>query len=317
MILLLILISIILAVNMGVSGFSVSFTPSYGSNTLNKNNAALLYTLCVLAGGLLIGPRVVETLTSKISGTIFNPLSGLIIIGVCTLTMFLSNVLNVPQSTSFITVSSFVGAGLYYGNVEWLTILKIMVFAIIFSGLSFVATVLIKRKFYPPHQNNLRFYEKYFVHRNNFRKFIIFTDMYAAFGIGTNNVANVVAPVITSLKVSTPLALLFIAPLFGLGAFFMGGRLIHSFSKDIISFGEFSAVIISFVTATFVIVASLLGLPTPYVQFATFSLLGVSCVKDGLNHTVKKGIVKKIFWIWIIMPLVTVLFSYGLHLFFI
>ncbi|MDP3791693.1 MAG: inorganic phosphate transporter [Candidatus Omnitrophota bacterium] len=306
-------VAIFLALNMGISGFSVSFAPSFGSNVLSKNKAALFYGLCVIAGGCLVGPRVVETLVKKISYTEISLLSGGIIIAASAITMFLSNVLKVPQSTSFVTVASFVGAGLFYGRVNWYTVGKILMFALAFSIISFILTIFIKRKIYPPRHGNLRFYENFFVHREKFKKFIIIHDMYAGFSVGTNNVANVVAPLTGLLGMGNLFWLFAISPFFGLGAYFAGERMIKSVSKDIIPVGEFSASIVSFITATFVLLASLLGLPTPYVQFTTFSLLGISCVKDGFKVTAEKSIVKRILWVWVLVPIFTALLSFGIH----
>lgn len=308
-----ILIAIFLAMNMGISGFSVSFAPSFGSNVLSKNKAALLYGICVIAGGCLVGPRVAETLMTKISYAHLGIFSAAIILASCAVTMFLSNALKVPQSTSFVTVASFVGMGLFYGKVNWHTVIKILIFAVIFSIVSFALTIIIKRKIYPPRQGNLPFYEKFFIHREKFKKFIIFHDMYAGFSVGTNNVANVVAPLLASLGRGNIFWFLLISPLFGLGAFLGGGRVINSVSKEIIPVGEFSASVVSFITATFVLIASFLGLPTPYVQFTTFSLLGISCIKDGFKHTSEKSIVKRILWVWILVPIFTAVLSYGLH----
>jgi sulfate permease len=305
--------AVFLALNMGISGFSVSFAPSFGSNVLTKNKAVLIYGLCVIAGGCLVGPRVVETLVKKISYTELSLLSGGIIITSSAITMFLSNVLKVPQSTSFVTVSSFVGAGLFYGSVNWHTIGKIILFAAVFSIISFILTVIIKRRIYPPRQGNLVFYENFFVHREKFKKFIIIHDIYAGFSVGTNNVANAVAPLAASLGMGSLFWLLAVSPIFGLGAYFGGERVIHSVSKDIIPIGEFSASVVSFITATFVLVASLLGLPTPYVQFTTFALLGISCVKDGFKATAEKSIVKRIICVWILVPVFTALLSLIMH----
>ena len=311
-----ILVSVFLAMSMGVSGFSVSFAPSFGSSVLKKNKAALLYGLCVIAGACLVGPRVVETLVRKISYTPLNAVSSGIILTSCAITMFLSNTLRVPQSTSFVTVASFVGSGLFYGKVNWHTVEKILAFAVIFSVVSFILTIIIKRKVYPPRQNNLSFYEKFFVHKDKFKKFIVFSDMYAGFSVGANHVANVVAPLVVLLGMGNLLLLLVISPLFGLGAYFWGEKLIHSVSKDIIPVGEFSASIISSITATFVLIASFLGLPTPYTQFIIFSFLGISCVKDGFKNSSEKLMVKRILWVWILVPLFTVLLSFCLHFIF-
>ncbi|MDP3789391.1 MAG: inorganic phosphate transporter [Candidatus Omnitrophota bacterium] len=313
MIIVLLITSVFLAMNMGVSGFSVSFAPSYGSNILNKNKAALLYGFCVILGACLIGPRVAETLVNKISYTQLGVLSAGIILISCAITMFLSNILKVPQSTSFVTVASFLGAGIYYGKVNWGTIGRILAFAAVFSLVAFVLTIVIKRMIYPPHESNLKFYETFFAHRSKFKKFVIFHDMYAGFSVGTNNVANVVAPLLISLGGGNLFWFLIVSPLFGIGSYLWGERVIRSVSKDIIPVGEVSASIVSFITATFVLLASFLGLPTPYVQFTTFSLLGISCVKDGFSHTWGKSIVKRIFWVWILVPLFTIFLSFILH----
>jgi phosphate/sulfate permease len=313
----LIMISSFLALNMGVSGFSVSFTPSYGSRILNKSKAAVLYGICVFMGGILIGPRVVQTLANRISLQQISPVSGLLILFSAGTMMFLSNILKIPQSTSFVTVAGFLGAGLYYGKVNWLTITVIVVAAVIFSVLSFVLTFFIKGKIYPPRQKNLRFYENFHIHRNKFKKFVILTDMYSAFGIGTNNVANVVAPIVGSMSINPLLVLAIAAPLFGLGAYISGEKVINTVSRNIVPIGEISAAIISFITASFVILASTLGLPTPYVQFATFSVLAISCIKDGTRSTLKKSIFKRIVSVWILIPLFTTFLSYLLHLIFI
>lgn len=305
-----------LALNMGVSGFSVSFTPSYGSRILNKSKAALLYGVCVLAGGILIGPRVVHTLAGKISLHQISPVSGFLILFSAGTMMFLSNILKIPQSTSFVTVASFLGAGLFYRKVNWQTIMIIIIVAVIFSSLSFIFTFFIKGRIYPPHQKNLRFYENFHIHRNKFKKFIVLTDMYSAFGIGTNNVANVVAPIVGSMPLNPFFALAIAAPLFGLGAYISGEKVINTVSRDIVPVGEISATIISFITASFVIIASLLGLPTPYVQFTTFSVLAISCVKDGIGYTLGKSIFKRIISVWIFVPLFTAFLSFLLHLIF-
>ena len=315
--LLLIITSVFLALNMGISGFSVSFSPSYGSRLLDKRKAAVLYGLCVLAGGVLIGPRVIQTLLGKISLQQINPLSGLLILVSAGAMMFLSNLLKIPQSTSFVTVAAFLGAGLYYRKVNWMTILIILSVAVVFSLLSFMITFWFKRKIYPPRQKNFRVYEKFHLHRSNLKRFIILTDLYSAFGIGTNNVANVVAPLVGSMPISPVFALVLAAPLFGVGAYLSGDKVINTVSRDIIPIGEISATIISLITASFVIIASLLGLPTPYVQFTTFSILAVSCVKDGVAHTLGKAIFKKIIFVWILVPLFTVALSLLLHLIFV
>lgn len=309
----LLIISIFLGMNMGASGFSISFTPSYGSGLLTRKKAILFYTIFVLIGGVLIGPRVITTLTTKISQTSFGEYSGLIIIISSGLMMFLTNLLRIPQSTSFITVSAFTGAAFYYHQVNWHTIIKILYIAVLFCILAFLITYFIKKIFYPPRNSNFRLYEKSFVHNNKLKKFIVWTDFFSAFAVGTNNIANVVAPILLSVSVNPILCILPIGLSFGIGGLVFGKGVINTISKEIIPIGQISAGIISLVTSSFVIIASLLGLPTPYVQFTTFSVLAISSVKDGFYLTYKKSVVKKIISVWVALPILTFLLSYLLH----
>jgi sulfate permease len=308
------LASVFIAINMGVSGFAISFTPSYGSGIIKRNTASFFYTIFVILGALLVGGRVVETLTTKLSSS-YSANSGLIIILVSGFVMFLANILKIPQSTSFVTVGAFSGAAYYYSkSVNIIMLLKILFFAILFCVLAFFITYFIMKKFfYPPGPNNFRLYEKSFVHKNKIRRFILYTDFYSSFAVGTNNVANVVAPILLMFKFDTKLLLFIVGLFFGLGSLFFGKKVINSVSKEIIPIGEISAFIISFITASFVVLASILGLPTPYVQITTFSVLAISVVKDGFFYTFKKSIVKRIFYVWFLCPFLSFILSYLAH----
>ncbi len=307
-------ISIFLAVNMGASGFSIAFTPSYASGIVKRKTAVFLFSVFVVAGAFLVGPRIVETLTSRLAGQITDPNSGLIILSSATLTMFLANLLKVPQSTSFVMVGAFAAAGLFFGEVNVRTLIEIFAFAVIFSALSFVVTYLAIRKFYPLTARNMVLHEKIVRNKTLIRRFILFTDCYSGFAIGTNNVANVIAPLLIGGAIfNMPLLFVLFALLFGAGALVMGKGNIDTLSRDIIPIGEVSAGIISLVTSNFVIVASLLGLPAPLVQFTTFSVLAISMVKDGFRQTSGKKIVLRIFSVWLIVPVAAVAISWLMH----
>lgn len=202
------------------------------------------------------------------------------------------------------------------------------IFYVAASGciLAFLTTYFIKKIFYPPRNSNFRLYEKSVLHSKKIKKFIILTNCYSSFAVGTNNVANVVALIMLVKSLNSAYGdfgqfnllrwIIFIAVSFGLGSLFFGKGTIDTISKEIIPIGEIFAGIISLVTASFVVIASLLGFLTPYVQLATFSVFAISAVKDGLYLIWKKAIVKKIICICIITPFVTFLLSYYLHLIF-
>ncbi|MGC8765987.1 MAG: anion permease [Brevinematia bacterium] len=307
-------ISMFLAINMGASGFSISFAPSYGCGLLKRKNAILLYSIFLFIGALLVGHKVVDTLTLKLVRGFDNPISGLIILFSASTTMFLANILKIPQSTSFVMVGAFTGSGIYYGKTNFLKLAEIFGVALVFSLLAFGVTYALMSLFYPPKERNFRLYEKFAANNKLLRNFILYTDCYSAFAVGTNNVANVVAPVIISgLALPSLFLLAIFAPFFGLGGFLFGKGVINTISKEIIPLGEISAGVVSLVTSSFVIFASLLGMPTPYVQFTTFAILAISAIKDGIGLTARKLLVKKIIFTWILIPIITGVLSYLLH----
>ncbi len=106
----LIIISIFWAMNMGASNFAVFFAPSVGSNLIRRNKALLLFTIFVLLGSILVGGRVAKTLSGKIiSSEFITSQVVLIILFSAGISLFLANILRIPQSTSIITVGSFIG----------------------------------------------------------------------------------------------------------------------------------------------------------------------------------------------------------------
>ncbi|URA09228.1 inorganic phosphate transporter [Thermospira aquatica] len=313
MVIMTIVISIFLAINMGASGFSVSFAPSYGCDLVKHKKAVITYTFCVMLGALLLGKRVVETLNTKLTLQL-EPLSGLIIILATSFSLFITNLFKLPQSTSFVIVGAFAGAGLFYHKVNIWKIIEIFGIALIFSLGAFFFTFFLMKIFYPPKETNFRLHEKIFANNTIMNVFILAANSYGAFAIGTNNVANVVAPLLLLPGAQNPVGLILVfSPLFGLGGLLLGSGLLKTVSKDIIPLGQISAIIVSFVTSTFVIAASWLGLPTPYVQFTTSSILAISAIKDGVITTSKKALVQKILFSWFLVPLVTGGLTYTIH----
>ena len=312
---LLIVISIFWAMNMGASGLAVSFAPSVGSNIIRKNKAVLFFTIFVLLGSLLVGPRVAKTLSSKIIAPEFitQEVVLIILISACS-ALFLANILKIPQSTSIITVSSFVGAGLYFKSLNF-SLIRYLIFVWVgVSVLSYFLTYFIARKIYPPRQENLRFYEKFFWHQDKLKKWTLFTDYYSAFGIGTNNVANVVGPLIAANIINPNVGFLIFSLLFGLGGLILGKGVLNTVSKEIVPLGTISASIVSLVVSTFIIICSLLGLPAPYVQFSSLSILAIHTVKEEKNHnqTFTHPITKKILKVWMLTPILSIIICYSI-----
>lgn len=314
-ILLLIIISICWAMNMGASGLAVSFAPSVGSNIITRKKAVVFFTIFVLIGALLAGGRVAGTLSSKIIAPEFitQPVVLVILFSAC-IALFLANVFNIPQSTSIIIVSSFAGAGLYFNSLNLALIGYLLIIWAGGSLLSYFLTYFIARRIYPPRQRNLRFYERFLCRQDKLRKWTLFTDYYSALGIGTNNVANVVGPLIAADIIKPYAGFLIFSLFFGWGSLLLGKGVLNTVSKEIIPLGDISASLVSLIVSTFIIICSLLGLPAPYVQFSSLAILAIHTVKEEKKHcqTLAHPLTKKILRVWAFTPVLSVIICYSI-----
>lgn len=306
MVILLIIIVIFFAMNMGGGGIASAFSAGYGSKMIKKKFAVILFTIFVFLGAFSIGRNVVETLSSGIiSKEFINFDVALIIILSATLTLTLANFLKIPQSTSMVTVGAMVGAGIFFGHIYYMVLFPMFLTWIILPVISYVLTYYLYKIMYPPSNRNLWIYEKFLAKEKSLRLFTLVASCYGAFAIGTNNVANAVGPLVGAGTITPSLGLLLVTPFFGLGGLVIGKKTIGTFGNEIVPLGTMSAPLISFVTGTLLILASVLGFPFPYVQLTGLSTLAISSVKNGHKYTMSQNVVKKIFMIWTITLLVS------------
>lgn len=303
---------IFFSLNMGASGIAPSFAAVYGARLIRKNRALLIFTLFVILGALALGKNVALTLgKGLLPQKLMNFDIALIILTSATLSLFLANLLKIPQSTSQVTVGSIVGIGLYFRELNFATLfLKILPMWIILPLLSYILTFLLYRKIYPPGHDNLHIYQKVFANEKKLKLSSLLVSCYVAFAIGTNNVANAVGPLFGAGIIRPVLGLLLLAPLFGIGAGLMGKGTLETAGKEIVPLGIMSCTLVAFVTATLLIFASLLGIPQSLVQLNIFSIFAISCLKNGHKCTLDHHITQKTFWVWVITPILSLAVSY-------
>ncbi len=312
---LLITIAAFLAMNMGASGMAVSFAPSLGGKLISRKVAVLSFTSLILLGSLVTGRRVAHTLSGRIvSPEDLDSQVVLIIIIAAAISLFSANMLKIPQSTSIITVGSVSGVGLYFGSLNIPFLLFLLASWLIIPLMAYFTTYHLGKKIFPPRQKNLHLYEKMFFHQNKLKRWTIATDCYGAFGLGTNNVANVVGPLFAASIIQQTQGFVVFSLIFGIGAFAMGKGVLNTVSKEIIPLGTVSSSLVSLVVSSYIIFSSLLGLPAPYVQFSSFSILAIHTLKEEKNHgqTLFHPLTRKIFIVWIFSLLLSIFTSYFL-----
>lgn len=300
------------AMNMGGGNFAASFAAAYGGRILTKGRAQVLFIIFVILGAVLVGRPVATTLGSRIIPVDLLTIDTVLIICFsATCCLFIANLLKVPQSTSMVSVGSIIGVGLFYKKVYVSTLMYIVPFWIIMPLLGYVLTYFIGRMIYPPRASNFWIYEKLVNHRKRLAFFVIMASCYNAFSVGTNNVSNVVGPLVGAgiLDVLTGLAVL--APIFGMGGVVFG-KVLTSASDEIIPLGLLTATIICFVCGSLMIVASILGVPQSFVMIKVAAVIAVSGLKDGHAITFRNPMIQKTCITWVVTPVISVFLSYAL-----
>ena len=297
---------------MGASGIAPSFAATWGGKLVKKKPAILLFGVFVIFGAACFGKNVAVTLGKNIlPRDLINMDVTLIILASAAISLFLANLLKIPQSTSQVTVGAVAGAGLYFRHLYLKTLfLKILPMWVILPLGSYLLTFLLYRIIYPPEHDNLHIYQMMFANKTKLKFSSLASSCYVAFAIGSNNVANVVGPLFGAGIIDIALGLIVIAPLFGVGAAFMGKGPLETAGKEIVPLGLVSGTLVSFVTATLLIFASVLGIPQSLVQLNLCSIFAISCVKNGHKYTLDQHLTKKTFIVWAVTPLLSICISY-------
>ncbi|MBI4651866.1 inorganic phosphate transporter [Candidatus Desantisbacteria bacterium] len=311
-IILLSIIVIFFSLNMGGSGIAPSFAVSLGAKLIEKKYALLLFGIFVIIGAVSFGSNVAYTLgKSLLPEKLVNLEMTLAILGSASVSLFIANILKIPQSTSQVTVGAIVGAGIYTNQLN-LEILftKIIPMWIILPLISYFLTLFLYKKIYPPRQKNLYIYEKLFANEKKIKFSTLITSCYVAFSIGSNNVANAVGPLFGAGIINIIPGLFLIAPLFGIGAALMGKGTIETTGKAIVPLGLISSTLVCFITATLLLFASFLGIPQSLVQLNLASIFAISCLKNEHQSIWDHHLIQKAFTIWLVTPLCAIGITY-------
>ncbi len=323
------ILAMFLAINMGGSGTAPAFAAAYGANLIKKHQIAMLFGFMVLLGAVFSGKEVSITLGQGIlAQEFFTMRTTSVILAAISLALLIANLLGIPQSTSQATVMAIAGAALCLGklNVDKLIyeiiptwfILPIVAFVIVWIVgklmIPFLSRTDAAKNFREAGQNSV------------FGLFVLASCLYVAYSIGANNVGNAAGPV-TSMAVLEMgvdpkssnftilmiLSVLVIAPCFAFGSELLGYRGLRNTGKEIIPISPLAGMMISLVTATLLLFASVVkGIPTSLVQLNAMAFMAHSVNKIGWKLTFNNPQVRRFFLVWGIAPIFAFLLSMGL-----
>lgn len=300
---LLIISVVFFALNMGGSGIAPAFASVYGARLISRKRAVILFTFFVVLGAVTLGDRVAKTLSSGLlAKDFFTPQVALVILISAATSLFIANLLKVPQSTSWVTVLATFGAACHFSSLNLTTTFRMVSLWLILPLIGFFLVCLAFRGIYPPRAANFWFYEKVHSWKREIQFLALAASCYVAFAIGSNNVANAVGPLMGAGLIEPKLGLLVIAPLFGWGSWLIHDRTMKTIGQEIVPLGLITSSLVSFITASLLIVASLLGFPQSLVQLNALAIMAVGTLKHEHVLAARQGAVQKTFLVWLVAP---------------
>jgi phosphate/sulfate permease len=311
---------------MGGSGTSPSFSVAYGANIVRKSLIPGLFGIMVFLGAVLAGKATATTMGKNIiDPLLMNHYLVSIILFSVAISLLLANLLGIPQSTSQSTVLALSGAAIYFDvlNTQKLFI-EIIPTWFITPVASFIICFLAGKYIYKPIRRKGYFTYKNISRHPLIKAFIIIMALYVSFSIGANNVANASGPiasmVLNELRIKPTgdsfvlvmlLSTFIVAPSFGIGSSIFGKKILENTGKGIVLFGPAEAIIISFVTASILLIVSVTrGIPTSLVQLNTAGIIGIGVAKFGYKNILRKTEVNKFFLVWLIAPVIAFILSF-------
>jgi sulfate permease len=307
-------IALVFAMNIGASGAAAAMGVAYGSGAVKRKKTALIIVAVgVFLGAYLGGGEVIKTLGSGIIPSSLLSVNLVIIILLsATITLFGANMMGIPLSTSEVTVGSVVGVGVAYQTLYVSNILVIVGFWV---GIPVVAFVIAWGAGYLIRWLESRDSKWKGIGNGKWQKglmlLVILAGFTEAFSAGMNNVANAVGPLVGAHIISAETGVFWGGLFVSLGAILLGGRVLETNGKKITSLSLLQGIAISGTGGVLVIVSSLFGIPVPLTQVTTTAILGIGTADHGIKLW-QKGIITKILRVWIVSPVLALVFSYTL-----
>lgn len=312
-----IIIACFFAMNIGASGTAAAMGAAYGAGAIKRRiMAVFLVGIVAMLGALLGGGEVTKTISSGIIPEEVMTISlTIVVIASAGLTLYVSNKMGIPLSTSEVTVGSLVGVGLVYQKLYVWQICNILIIWITLPFIAYFIAKFIGKK--------VAWLEKQFLNRHMNKSLVkrilvvmlIFFGCYEAFAAGMNNVANAIGPLISAKVITEQNGLLLGAVFMCIGAILLGGPVLETNGKKITKLSLLQGSTVSFTSGSLVIIASLLGIPVPLTQTTTMSIIGVGASHEPI-HIWRQQVVKRIILVWILSPITALITSFTLvHLF--
>jgi len=312
---LLIALASALAVSIGTANAAVTMAPSYGARVARRRILLPLAGLSIIMGAILVGHNVMHTVGKGLipQETLLLPQVPLAFFINSFFFITLSNVFHIPISTTEIVVLSIAGIGIAFDTLNTGKLLKILIWWTLTPVLMILIAYLFEKKVY--------FYLVDVIAKIKdntkivllVKVFTVCMGMYFAFSAGANNAANSFGIIVGKGTLSLGKGLLFAGVFMASGAVLFARNIVKSVGEKITYLGLLRASVLEFFEATFLLIASLLGIPVSVNQTITGGMIGIEMARKGVKKAlVENNFIQRILVFWILSPLTSMLTVIGI-----
>tara|TARA_Y100001936_G_scaffold185854_1_gene183623 strand:+ start:10408 stop:11388 length:981 start_codon:yes stop_codon:yes gene_type:complete len=310
-------LSLTLAFNIGANNAASSMSTVYGSKMLTKLGALSLAFVFVFLGGSIAGENVVTTVGKELLKIDFISLHSFLIylvLLVPIISIIIANKAKIPIATTHIVVCTIFGIGLSLNALNLSKASEIVLWWIITPIGIWLVNYIIGKYVYFNIVNKLISLDGKKTQKIHLslRILVISSACFLALFAGANNAANAAAPIVGLDLISAKDAALISGFFMALGALIFGGGIIENIATKITSLSLIRAVSVNFTGGTFLAVASFYGIPISMAEIITSGIIGFSCSTSGFKKTFKNKSVLKILAFWIFAPIICVGLSFYL-----
>jgi sulfate permease len=306
-----VLIAILFAANIGASGSAAAMGEVYGAGAVRSRTVALaLVGAGVFLGAVVAGSEVARTLGG---GLVPSEHFSLGVAGIALIAalapLAVANRLGIPLSTSEVTVGAVVGVGAALGalNLSMLllivaswTALPVAAFILAAGGTRILQRAL-GRDWRPRRGSTAA---------GLLTALLISGGLFTAFAAGANNTGNAIGPLVAAGILDVRGGLWLGGTAIALGAFFLGHRVLETNGKRIARLELTTGSLVTFTTGSLVLVASVFGMPVPLTQATSGAILGVGFATEG-RPALFGQVVRDIATVWVLSPLVSIGIAYA------
>jgi PiT family inorganic phosphate transporter len=259
--------------SLGANDAANVFGPAVAVGALRFRTAALLASMLVMVGAIVLGSRGFDTYDALGAQSV---VSSLVIMLTAGATVALMTYAGLPVSTTQAVVGAIIGAGLVNGTATFAPLPRIALSWVLAPIGSMVIAFLILRVLETfPGARPARFLG----HSAVVRVGLILATCYSAFFLGANNIANVTGVYVSSGLLTPIWGALIGAAAIGLGIFTFSGRVIRTVGTKLVELDPTGALIVVLAAAVSLNAFALIGVPVSASQAVVGGVLGVGLAK--------------------------------------